>query len=125
MTLFVIRSNSLRVRGRHSFDSFDDNHISPSARIVCSLRGRATSAARRSASRAATGSVPLTTSARGSRASWRASARDRTRALPMCRRRGWRSLFCEPSGRLGFWEDGEDFDRRFGNVIKHPDVINS
>ena len=33
-----------------------------------------------------------------------------------------RAFPLEPRLRFGFGDDGEDFDRRFRNVIKHPDV---
>jgi hypothetical protein len=39
--------------------------------------------------------------------------------------RVWRAFPLEPGLRFGFDDDGEDFDRRFRNVIKHPDVADS
>jgi len=36
-----------------------------------------------------------------------------------------RAFPIEPGLRLGFGDDGEDFDRCFRNVIKHPDVADS
>ena len=38
-------------------------------------------------------------------------------------RRGRGSLFREPGLGLLLRDDGEDFNRRFGDVIEHPDLI--